>query len=128
MRYGNKSGIWRYVSSPVGIAVLLVVFGLLVRATWGIHQKAVDSATKLGEAQAELSRLEAHQTQLSTEVGYLSSEQGIEAELRTKYHAVKNGESVAVIVDNRNAASAEIAASSTSAGHWWQRLLQWFSI
>ena len=123
MRYGNRSGWKRFVRSPftiIGAAIILVV---LARATWSIHEKAVSTAQRLADAKAELIKLQAHGDDLSREVGYLSTDQGVEAELRTKYRAVKNGESVAVIVDDENAA-AVAAASSTPAIGWWQRILQ----
>lgn len=129
MKYGKRRRK-RFLSSPLLILGLLVVLLVLIKATWNIREKAVRSAGRLRAAEAELVKLKEHREDLERHVGYLSSEQGIEAELRTKYRAVKEGESVAVIVDDAQTAAA-LAASTTAraAGpapqneSWWRRAL-----
>lgn len=93
------------MSSPFTLAVFVIVLIFLARSVWGIKDKAKDSNHRLSVAEAELSRLEAHKEDLADRIDYLSTEQGIEAELRTKYRAVRNGESVAVILDDKETAS-----------------------
>ncbi len=73
------------------------------------------SYKRLETAQIELQKLEEHRSVLANKIQYLSTEQGIEAELRTKYRAVREGESVAVIVENDQVASAlQVSSSSES--------------
>ena len=127
MKYGNRRGK-RFVSSPLLLIGLLIVFAFLAKAAWNIRHKAVVSAARLSAAEAELNKLTAHKKDLERHVGYLSSEQGIEAELRTKYRAVKDGESVAVIVDDAETAAALMASSSAVLPQvpkpsWWQNFL-----
>lgn len=131
MKYGNQSVWKKFISSPITLLGFLVLFFFLFRAAWSVHEKAVLSELKLKTAQIELSKLEAHQRDLSNQIGYLSTEQGIEAELRTKYRAVKEGESVAVIVDNDNVANvstiiATTTATTTESAGWGRRLLRMF--
>jgi hypothetical protein len=80
----------------------------------------------LSQAQAELAGLEQQKESLSDSISYLSTPAGMEAELRDKYHAVKAGESVAVIVDDASSSSSSGAsseASSTPSSGWWSGLL-----
>jgi cell division protein FtsB len=107
--------------------LVCIVLAVLIKATWSIHQKVVISDTKLAQARAELSKLQARQENLTAQVGYLSTDQGIEAELRTKYRAVKDGESVAVILGDDRTATVTDAVSPKPSG-WWQGLLRWLDL
>ena len=127
MRYGNRSSSRRILSSPIALIVLLILFAILVKAAWNAHTKAVLSQTKLDDARNELAKLQERQADLSTKVAYLSTDQGLQAEMRDKFHAVKDGESVAVIVDNSQSANA-IQASSTASIGWWGRFLHFFGL
>lgn len=131
MKYGNYSRTKRkfnLMKSPITLVVAVIIFAVLVKATWSIHQKVLVSNIKLSQAQTELAKLKARDTDLATQVNYLSSDQGIEAELRTKYRAVKDGESVAVIVDDPNQTASMANASSTAAVGWWASILNWFGL
>ena len=106
MKYSNKPIFERIAASPLALIAALVVLGFLIKAAWGSHQKAVQSSQKLSTEQAELAKLEQNQNDLSSQVAYLSTDQGVEAEMRTKFKAVKEGEQVAVIVDDGSQTAA----------------------
>jgi cell division protein FtsB len=114
------------MSSPFFLIVILIVFVVLARAAWGIHDKAVMSSTKLDQAQAEFAKLKSRESDLQNQVGRLSTDQGVEAEIRTKFKGVRVGESLAVIVSNDETAS--VGDSSTTEAvetvGWFKRLLQ----
>jgi cell division protein FtsB len=130
MKYGNRSLWKRTISSPFTLLGVLILFVILVKATWNVHQKALTSSNRLNETQAELSRLQAHQKDIATHISYLSTDQGIEAELRTKYRAVKPGESVAVIVDKDQVASVQStnASAVSEKVSWWTSFLRFFGL
>jgi predicted Holliday junction resolvase-like endonuclease len=128
MKYG-KSGIWRkIISSPFILLIILLFFIFLVKVVWAIREKVVISNSRLYSTNAELLKLQTHQNDLSKKISYLSTEQGIEAELRTKYRAIREGESVAVIVDRDQASSSlQLASSSPKEIEdlgWWDKVLQ----
>ena len=125
----NSHTFWHnFVSSPWVFLAGLVLLVFLIRATWNIH-KSVDTVnTKSVQTQAELNRLEIQKVDLSAKINALSSD-GIESELRTKYRAVKSGESVAVILDDSGTATTPVSSSSSdgsvSSGggqSWWGRM------
>ncbi len=101
-----------------------------------MREKLTLSKTRLETTAMELTKLEDHQDDLANKIKYLSTEQGIEAELRTKYRAIREGESVAVIVDNEQAANvlqfASSSADSTSdkvtKKGWFGRLMQFVGL
>ena len=118
------------MSSPFVLVVAIILFIILARAAWNIHIKAGAGVAKLDQAETELAKLQARQSDLSNQVSYLSSENGVEAELRSKYRGVKEGESVAVIVDDQSntQAAAVSNASDTPPIGWWQRFLRFFGL
>ncbi|MFA6295576.1 MAG: hypothetical protein WC666_04120 [Candidatus Paceibacterota bacterium] len=133
MRYGNHPLWKRFFSSfPVliGVFVLSVV---LVKATWNMLDKSSATYSKLSQVQTELDKLKMRERDLANQINYLSTEQGVEAELRTKFRAVKDGESVAVILE-----SPKMSASSTQSASvivapivnqsWWQRMLSYIGL
>jgi hypothetical protein len=128
MKYGNRS-LWKsIIASPVALIVVLVLFVVLANASWNIYGKARSSARRLDDVRLEFAKLEGRKNELAEKVAYLSTEQGFEAEIRTKFHAVRDGESVAVIIDESrtaNANNASTVVASTSVG-WWGRMLQAF--
>lgn len=129
MKYSNRS-VWQsFVSSPFSVVALIVVVFVLARASLNINNKVELSAVKLQQAQANLDKLMEHQRDVSRKVEYLSTEQGIEAEIRTKYHAVKDGEQVAVIVDDskklNNSQTASTTTATSSSG-FFRRILRVF--
>jgi cell division protein FtsB len=122
MKYGNRSPWKRYISSPLALVFLLIIAGILARASFNINQKSALSASRLAQAQAEFQKLKERQTDLTEKVGRLSSEDGLESEIRAKYRAVKEGESVAVIIDE--SATTTPNATSTYQAAWWKRVLR----
>ncbi len=129
MRYSKRSK-WdfkRIITSPVACVVMAISLFVFIKATWNIHEKAVVSNERLSQAQNELTKLKIRQGDLSTKVSRLSSEAGLEAEIRSKYPAIKEGESVAVIVDDSQVAGI-IQATTTIKVSWWSRLLHVFGI
>ncbi len=131
MKSGNRFTWQRFFYSPVGIVIGFIVFIFLLRGGWAIHQKALLAQQRLNQAQTELTDLQHQQLSLSNSINQLSTPAGIEAELREKYHAVKEGESVAVIVDNSKLGDNEGGSSSQSTSSttvsqlsWWGSVMQ----
>ena len=128
MKYSNRSIFRRIIASPITLVLCVVLLVVLGKASFNIAEKTRLSSERLTLAQAEIMELRERQSELSTKVEYLSTDQGIETEIRTKYHAVKDGESVAVIIDESKTASVlnqpiVLATSSTSL---WKRFLRMF--
>ncbi len=116
------------MKSPLAMAIICVILFVLIKATWSIHQKAVVSDAKLARARVELVKLQARQKDLDSQVSELSTDQGIETELRTKYRAVRDGESVAVITGDVGQTAATAGASTTVSVGWWRGLWSWFGL
>lgn len=122
MKYGNRSPWKRYLASPLALILSFIVFILLARASFSISQKSTLSASRLAQARVEFEKLKSRQDDLSSKVGKLSSDGGLESEIRSKYRAVKDGESVAVIIDDSKSTSTATTSAPIKKG-WWGRLM-----
>ena len=126
MRYGNRSPWRKALSSPLTLVGAVIILVILGRAAWNVHQKANMSSARLEQAQVELAKLTARRVDLSDKVASLSTPEGIETEMRTKYRAVRDGELVAVIVDDATTTLTVQASSTPPTVSWWRRFLRMF--
>jgi hypothetical protein len=109
------------MNSPVTLVLAAVLLVFMARAAARIHAKASESGTRLREAEASVARLRSSQTTMSAKISELSTDAGVEASIREKYHAVSPGESVAVIVDDANTQNSAAEATTTETRSWWSR-------
>lgn len=120
MKYGNrKRNVW---SSTLLLIVLVVILVILLRGLYGIRQKALITAKRLDEARVSYDELKMHAEELQARVSYLSTDQGIESELRSKFRAAAEGESVAVIIDDNGNKHDNVTASSTEPTSFWSKI------
>lgn len=107
MKYGNrKLAKKKIMGSPVTLVVLFLVFVFLLKASLTMAGKWKESGHKLTKTQTELAALAMKEDELSLRIEYMKSDEGVESEARRKYRAVKEGESVAVIVEEDAADTA----------------------
>lgn len=102
------------------LMILAVLF--LAKATWNVYQKYSESADNAEVAEQELEKLSERQKLLSTEIARLSTEKGIEEEIRNKYTVSKPGEELLVIIDDK----ATTTASTTKPEGWWMKFKKFF--
>jgi cell division protein FtsB len=128
MKYGNRPTMHlkRIANSPVTVVIALILCFILGKAAWGVYIKAAATEVRLSQVQSELVKLEDRHKVLASKVSLLSTDEGVEAEMRTKYRAVKDGEFVAVIVDAKTLPALALMASTTSQKGLWARFWGWF--
>ncbi len=118
MKYGNRS-LWKRISSsPFALVVVVPVFLFVLKATWNIHRKVTASSDRLASTVSALEELEKRNTDLSQKVEYLSTDKGIESEIRTKFRATDDGEYVAVIVEDKKAVSTSTTSIAKNKSLW----------
>ena len=101
------------------IVGLLVVFNVVVGARLvGIYKESREAKKQEVAMLEQLKELQDKKAQLEAEVKRLSTEQGIEEELRKRFGVVKAGEEMLVIVDDNAGAGSGNAASGASRGFW----------
>ncbi len=101
--------------------VFLVVLIVLGRAAIGAYIKERESRRLAVDSQARLVELEERERELNEHINFLKTPEGVEAELRSRYSVAKPGETVVLIVDDRNATTTKPVKKS-----WWQKFISFF--
>lgn len=115
------------MSSPIAIIILAILLIFMLRGVWGVYGKSSAAADRLAQAQASLDALKAHESDLERQVSYLSTDQGVESEIRSKFRAALPGESVAVIIDGTPTSTDNVPVV-VPAKSWWMKLLSVFGL
>jgi cell division protein FtsB len=118
----NKKKQYRkFIYSPVILLLLLFILFLVLKALWGVYAKEEISSDYLKSEQGELDKMVARQKELAQSVEFLKTDRGVEAEIRSKFRVIKEGESVAVILDNDATSTPKVA--TTTPPSIWKRFL-----
>jgi len=93
------------------VLALSIVFLFLVKGVWNIYQKESESSTLDSDSKAKLEALSSQADQLTTNINKLSTDAGIDEELRLKYGVVKPGEEMIVVVPDDSATTSSSTQS-----------------
>ncbi|MGB8816274.1 MAG: septum formation initiator family protein [Minisyncoccia bacterium] len=122
MDFQQKRKIKSVMYSKVTLFILLIIFIFLAKGAWGIYIKAQSSRNSLAETNKEYTDLETRENMLTGNIARLKTEEGIEAEIRSKYSVAKSGEVSIVIVD-KDATNTTNKGGSGSG--FWGSFLNW---
>lgn len=101
MRYLQERGRFRRrLQSPILAIALFIIFILVARSTWEVYKKDRIARINREESEKALSLLRARKEYLNSQLKNLSTERGVEGELRSKYQVTKEGEKGLVIVED----------------------------
>jgi cell division protein FtsB len=102
IEFEYKKKIKKRLYSKTVLLILFIIIIFLAQSTWSVYKKSSLSRQNMEKAKGDLMRLQNRHSTLSVEIEKLQTEQGIEEEIRNKYRLVKEGESVAVIIDGED--------------------------
>ncbi len=98
-RFEQRRDPTRILWNRLGAVLLLVVLAIALRGVWGVYKKAQESRVIREEAEATLGDLQVREAELRGEISVLSTDRGVEQELRERYDLAKADEGVVVIVE-----------------------------
>lgn len=122
LEFRKKNRFKKVLYSPITIIFLVIVFIFMFKGTWGVYNKDKISLIKLEQERNELKKIVERQKNLQAALAYLSTDRGIENEIRSKFRAVKEGEKVSVIIDEQKPEST--TSTSTKKG-FWNKIFDW---
>ena len=97
--------------------IIMAVFAVLfLHAAWGMHKKSLDAIQKRDKALEELHALESRQAELESDIARLSSDRGVEEEIRDRFMVAKDGEKVMIVIAPKadNVHTVTVPADSNS--------------
>jgi len=124
MDFEQKRKLKKFLYSRTMLVILLLIVLGISRATWNVYQKMQLSKANLEIVTKDLDKLKERQTALASQIDRLNTEQGVESEIRQKFKVVKEGEGIAVIVNDDIKLPA--VATTTDKG-LWQKFLGIFT-
>jgi cell division protein FtsB len=113
----NRRGELMFLGArALGVFVLFLITVGAVRAAWGMFGKLGEATQAQQEAQAQLAVLQGQQNSVTGSINDLSSERGIEAQVRERYGLVKPGEGEIDIVQEASTSVLNTPAPES----WWR--------
>ncbi len=118
----NISFLRRLYSWPV-ILILFVSVLLLGFSVYGLFVKSRTAEANRREAEMRLESLQRRKTELDTELDRLSTDEGVETEIRTRFPVAKPDEGVIQIVGEKRIGEATTSSPSVSPSEksFWNR-------
>jgi cell division protein FtsB len=86
-----------YAKPTILLLGVLAVF--LLHSAWGMYQKSREAIAKRNKATAEETELLLRSDELNADISRLSTERGVEEEIRDRFMVAKEGESVIIVTD-----------------------------
>lgn len=97
--FEQKKIIRKTIYSRIVAFFLLIILFFLLRGTYYVYKKSVESRHQLDVVQKKVAELEENKEKLWEEIEDLKSPVGQEAEVRSRYSLAKEDERVIMIID-----------------------------
>lgn len=115
MDFQRKKQIRNIVYSKFFLTILFIIVFFLGRSTLDIYKKSKLSYDNYIKVKRDYDSLIARKTMLDSEINRLSTDNGIEEEIRGKFNVAKPGETVVTII-NKNSITTN--ADDTKKDFW----------
>ena len=99
LSFQQKRLLRRVVASRMMQVMLILILVLAGYSAYGRYSIAMEMANRQETVAHELAELEERRASLVEEVSYITSERGIEAEMRRQFDVAREGEQVVIIID-----------------------------
>jgi cell division protein FtsB len=115
----ERQRLRRFLYSWLSLGVLAVITFFVVKGAFGIIQIERKSAERVRELEREATELTLREEKLKDEIEYLKTPDGVVDAIKDKFSVTREGEYVAIIVDERSrASSSEEEEAGWLAGLW----------
>lgn len=101
---------------------------LLLRAAWGMHEKSLDAIKNRDTALEELQSLQNRKAELEGDIAHLSSDEGIEAEIRDRFMVAKEGEKVMIVVAPKEEEVHTVTVPADDNSSFWDKMMSAVSL
>lgn len=121
--FQQKRNIRKIIFSKLMLLVLLLLVVFVGKGVWRVYKSQVMSRDNLANVERKYEDLLDRKEMLEDSIKSLNTEEGIEEEIRQKFGVVKDGETMIVIIDNKNTSSKAVEMED---GGFWSKIVEWF--
>ena len=114
----EKRKIRKFIYSWPMVVVLFILLGFAARGTWGVYAKYKESQANLETAERQYEATKKRADFLEREATRLSTDRGLEQEIRNRFQVARPGEHLVMIVGEEEKKPTE--ATTTVSKSWWQ--------
>lgn len=100
-----------------------MLVALLAHGVWNAYERYSRSEVAVAYLESEKERLIDREVRLSRSIDALSTQEGVEREIRSMYGMVRPGEELIIVVADRSSSSGEEVVKKEG---WWDRFLGLF--
>lgn len=124
-RRSRREELTRFGIRLAWVLALLVITVAAVRGAWAMYGKFTSSASADSAAQQNLASLKAQEAQVDEAVSSLSTEEGVEAQMRERYGVAKPGEGEIEIVTDAASTTPPSPASQNLFSRIFHAVFPW---
>lgn len=106
-------------SWPSLVFVAIIAF-FLIKGAGNLMIKERQSAERVEVLEAEKSAIEAREAELKGRISRLQTEEGVMEEIREKFSVAREGEYMAIIVDDTSGSTTSDKTAGERLKGWWQ--------
>ena len=96
----EKRRLRQILYSKLTYVILVIIVLLLFNSVWNLFFTERDTRLERKKLEKEFAVLEIQEAQLRSEIERLTTPEGVEEEIRSKFEVSKEGENVMVIIDS----------------------------
>lgn len=115
--FHKKNTTKKILYSIPSVIILTILLFFVARGVYAVYLKENDSQVEVDRVQQQMGQLQSRYAAIQQDSDRLKSTDGVEAEIRTKFDVVKEGEGVIVVVD-RNTPTIQEDKRGTLTRFW----------
>lgn len=120
--FQQKRKVRSFLYNRITIGVLSIIFLVVLHSTWVVYRKKIESEQMRDISEKNVHDLESRSQDLQYKIDRLSTKQGIEEEVRSKFSVAKDDENMVIIVQDEASTS-----SAVSKVGFWGKVWGFFS-
>jgi len=106
------------------IFIIIIIF--LGNATWNVYQNYKDAKINEYRVSSQLDEVKGRESEILEKIDKLSTERGMEEELRKRFGVAREGESIIVVVEPDNVDLGGLGGENTDGIGLWERFISIF--
>ncbi len=103
--FHQKRKVRSLIYNRVTLVVLFSMLMIVIHSTWVVYTKKVESQQMRDISQKNVDALKTRSIELQDKIDKLSTKQGVEEEVRSKFSVVKDNENMVIIVQDQSSTS-----------------------